>query len=106
MLKYQVEINGRNFLINVDGHVARHGFFTFRFVEASDATSAEFLAVEMIRKAPHVRSVVMNVPDDPPLMDVTQVLELNSFEGIENLEPGFIWYSESPRRWWQFWRRD
>jgi hypothetical protein len=38
-------------------------------------------------------------------MDVTSVIELESFDGIENLEPGIVWYEERPRGWWQFWKR-
>jgi hypothetical protein len=105
MPRYQVEINGQNFLIDVDGRVAKHGFFTMRFVEASDSTDAENAAVQMIRDAQRLRNIVRNPSDDPPVMDVVRVVELDSFEGIEIREPGFVFYPESPKRWWQFWKR-
>jgi hypothetical protein len=105
MPKYQVEINGQNFLLDFEGRVARHGFFTIRFVEAVDPTAAESAAVRMIRETQGLRDLVRNTSGDPPVMDVTQIMELESFDGIENREPGFVWYPENPRHWWQFWKR-
>jgi hypothetical protein len=105
MPKYKVEINGQNFLIDAAGHVAKHGFYTIRFVEAIDPAAAENSAVQMIRETPGLRDLVRNTSDDPPVMDVDQIVELESFDGIEHREPGFVWYAESPRRWWQFWKR-
>ena len=36
MPKYRVQIDGRNFLIDIDGEVTKRGFITFRYVEADD----------------------------------------------------------------------
>ena len=105
MPKYQVEINGQNFLLDVESRVGKHGFFTARFVEAANPAAAENAAVRTIRETPRLRKLVRNTSDDPPIMEVTQIVELESFDGIENREPGFVWYVESPRRWWQFWKR-
>jgi hypothetical protein len=106
MPKYKVEIHGANFLIEMDGRPAKHGFFTTRFVEAPDAAAAENAAVQMIRETQRLRDLVRNVPDDPPIMDVLAITELESFVGIEHLDPGFMWFEERPRRWWRFWRRE
>jgi hypothetical protein len=105
MPKYKVEINGANFLIDMDGRMAKHGFFTTRFIEAADSGAAENAAVQMIRETQRLRDLVRNAPDDPPVMDVTEIDQMESFDGIENLEPGFVWHEERPKRWWQFWRR-
>jgi hypothetical protein len=105
MPRYQVEINGQNVLLEVDGRVAKYGFFTTRFVEAVDRSAAENAAVGMIRETERLRDLVRNTSGDPPIMDVTQIVELESFDGIKNREPGFVWYEENPRRWWQFWKR-
>jgi hypothetical protein len=105
MAKYKVEINGANFLINMEDRTAKHGFFTTRFVDAPDAAAAENSAVQMIRDTQRLRDLVRNAHDDPPVMDVIGITEMESFDGIENLELGFVWYEQRPRRWWQFWRR-
>lgn len=104
MPKYQVEINGRNFLVDFEGRVAKHGFFTTRCVDAADPAVAENAAVQMIRETQQLRDLVHNTSGDPPIMEVTQIVELESFDGIENREPGFVWYVEDSRRWWQFWK--
>jgi hypothetical protein len=105
MPKYQVEIEGQNFLVDLEGKLARHGFFTYRFVESIDPPAAENAALQMIRETQHLRDLVRNASDDPPVMDVVQIVELETFEGIENQEPGFVWYEENPKRWWQLWKR-
>ena len=105
MACYRVEINGQNFLIEMDGRLGRYGFFTTRFVEALDPVGAENAAIQRIRETQHLRDSVRNSPDDRPVMDVTLIAELESFDGIANREQGFVWYEENPRRWWQFWRR-
>jgi hypothetical protein len=102
---FRIEINGQNFLIDSEGQVAKHGFFTMRYVEAYDASVAENEAIEMIRKSQRLRDLVRNRSDDPPVMDVTEIVELESLDDIEHREPGFIWYPENPKRWWQFWKR-
>ncbi len=105
MPKYKVLINGANFLIDMDGRIAKYGFFTTRFVEALDAGAAENAAVQMIRETQRLRDLVRNAPDDPPVMNVIGITKMESFDGIENLELGFVWYEERPKRWWQFWKR-
>jgi hypothetical protein len=105
MPHYRVMINGRNFLVAMDRRVAKQGFYTVRFVEASDPTVAEYAAVQMIRETRRLHDLVRNASEDPPLMDVTSIDEVEILPPIEEREPGFVWYEEKPRRWWQFWRR-
>jgi len=76
MPKYKVLINGANFLIDMDDRIAKFGFFTTRFVEATDADAAENTAVRMIREAQRLRDLVRNAPDDPPVMYVTGITEM------------------------------
>ena len=105
MPNYRVEINGQNFLVEMEGRVARYGFVTVHFVEAADRVAAEYAAVEMIRETHRLRDIVRNTPEDHPIMDVTEVDEVETLPAIDERGPGFIWYEEHPKRWWQFWRR-
>lgn len=105
MPAYRVMIDGQNFLVEMDGRVAKYGFFTTRIVESPDPVAAEHDAVQMIRQTQRLRDLVRNDPGDPPVMDVTSIVEVVSGEEVESREPGFVWYGERPRRWWQFWRR-
>jgi hypothetical protein len=105
IVKYHVEINGRNFLIETQRGLAKHGFFTTRFVEAVDRAAVELAAVQTIRENQGLRDLVRNASDDPPIMDVTSIDELAPSHVVEGVEPGFVWYSEDQPRWWQFWKR-
>ena len=104
MPKYQVQIDASNFLVDIGGSTSKRGFLTARYVEADDPTSAEAAAVQMIRDDQDLRALVQNDRTDPPVIDVIEISELESFDGVEN-QPGRIWYDMNPKRWWQFWRR-
>jgi len=104
MPKYRVQLDAKNFLIDMEGTLAKHGFITFRFVEAEDPAAAEEAAVEMVRDDRQFRESILNDPSDPPVIDVMEIAEVESFEPLEN-QPGRIWYEMNPKRWWQFWRR-
>jgi hypothetical protein len=94
MNKYQVQINGENFLINLDDKIQKVGFVTFRYIEAADPSGAENSAIDGLRQDEDLRRMVLNEPDDPPVFNVIEMLELPTFEEVENMQPGFIWYSE------------
>jgi hypothetical protein len=74
----------------------KHGFFTNRFVEADDESSAESLAVEQLRKKPALREMVRNAPEDPPRIHLQKIVELRSFDGLPTLDQGLVWYPENP----------
>jgi hypothetical protein len=105
MPSYQVEVHGRNFLVDVEGEVAKRGFFSHRVVEAAGPEEAELAAVQAVRRTQRLRDVVKNSSDDPPTMEVTRMREVDPAAPRADLETGFIWYDESPKRWWQFWKR-
>ena len=104
-MKYHVEINGQNFLIETEGGLAKHGFFTSRCVEATDRAAAELTAVQTIREDQGLRDLVRNAADDPPIIDVTSIDELEPSHAVEGVAPGFVWYAEDQPRWWQFSKR-
>ena len=87
-------MNGRNFLIEVNGVLAKHGFYTNRYVEAADANEAENLAMDSIRKRVDVRHAIRNTEDDKPVMYLEEICKLEDFDGVESFEEGFAWYKE------------
>jgi hypothetical protein len=91
MPQYRVDINGQNFLVLADGRAGKYGFFTTRFVEAPDSAAAEEEAVRVIRETRRLRELVRNAPDDPPLLDVTAVTELDYYD---DRVLGLAWYPE------------
>jgi hypothetical protein len=102
MSTYRVQIEASNLLVNMEGSPAKHGFITFRFVEADGQVAAEHAAVQMLRDDSELRGSILNDPADPPVMDVLEVVEWDSPEIPP--QPGRVWYPMNPKRWWQFWR--
>jgi hypothetical protein len=91
--KYKVIVEGRNFLIAGSTGEAKLGFYTTRFVEATDAEGAENAAVEQLRRQA-LREMTLNDRDDQP-MYVTEIEELPSFDGLKSLDQGLVWYPEN-----------
>ena len=93
MKKYKVMIEGRNFLINVDGKNQKLGFYTTRWVEANNEHDAERFAIEIIRNDPKLNSNTLNKKTDPPLMHASEVKDIGLFEGDEPT-PGYVFFPE------------
>ena len=90
--------------MDVEGRIAKRGFLTFRVVEAPDTVQAESVAIESVRTTQSLRDLVRNDPGDPPVMQVEELVEIEPGAPTEKVPTGFIWYEDSPKRWWQFWR--
>lgn len=96
MPKYRVFIQGRNFLIAGPDGEAKHGFYTARFMEAPNPQAAEDAAIAQLRARDSLREIVRNRDDDPPMMYVTEIDEIEAFEGARSPgDQGLIWYDES-----------
>src|SRR5205809_294154 len=104
MPNYRVQIEGSNFLADMNGKIGKHGFITFCCLQADDGSAAENAAVQMVRDDQELRDLVKNQPDDPPVMDILEITELESLDGVP-AKTGRIWYEMKPKRWWQLWRR-
>lgn len=96
MPKYRVLVDARNYLVEMGGIEGKYGFFTSRFVEANDPVAAESAAVQMLRDDAELRGLVRNSPDDPPMIHVEKITELDSPDGIKN-QPGRAWYKMNPK---------
>lgn len=94
MIKYKVMLNGRNFRIPLEGTVQRVGFYTTRFVEASDPEQAELLAVALVKNDKELRAAVRNERDDPPTIHLEEVVEVADFEGVQVPGAGYSFYAE------------
>ena len=96
-------MNGRNYLMRVDGKERKQGFYQNIFLEADDPAQAEKLAVARIRFNKDLNKTVLNAKDDPPRILLDTIWELDDFNDVEDLEAGRTFYIE--KRWWQFWKK-
>ena len=85
-------VNGRNFLLNLDGGPRKLGFYAARFVEARDAEGAEHAAVDLIRGDAALRGNVLNSRDDPPMLYAEEIEEVGGSGADDG--GGFSWYAE------------
>lgn len=100
---YCVQLDVNNLLVEMDGITGKHGFITNKFVEADDASTAESRAVQTIRDDEEIHALIKNAETDPPVIDVSEIIELRSIDGA-NQSQGRIWYAMQVKRWWQFWK--
>ena len=94
MSKYQVGINGENFLVNLDGEVRKLGFYTSRIVDAKNPKEAELVAVDNVRGDSALKGIVLNERDDSPMIYAEEIEEIKEFDFENDINIGFSWYTE------------
>ena len=97
MRKFKVTLRGRNLLLETD-RVAKHGVLVIRFVEAIDEVVAGHAALENFQSEPKAEELsnrLLNPDSDPATFEISEVIEVDSFDKIENLHPGLIFYPET-----------
>lgn len=93
MKKYRLYIKGSNFLLTSKGKLIKHGFYTTRYVEAETQENAEKAAIDLIRL--ELAGNIANEKDNPPVMYVLEIVEMESFDGASVPGKGFTWYYET-----------
>ena len=93
MPTYEVELNGRNFWMEVDG-VPRHvGFYTLRYVDAKSPQEAAQAAVQAVRQSESLANV-LNDRSDPPKIYAEDIIELSEVPQPDEIELSLSFYSE------------
>ena len=89
MHNYLLLINGRNFLIERNGKLRKYGFFQNLYIEAPDRKSAEAMATEKIRQSDVLIKDARNNDDDPPMILVTSITEVDPSapSGLAEISP-------------------
>lgn len=101
MAAYRAMIEGRNFLLGIDGRVRRYGFYQTIFLQCAGPSEVEAAAIRVVKGDAELKLLAQNEQSDPPM------LFLDSFEELDDAEPlptaeGRTYYVE--KRWWQFWK--
>jgi hypothetical protein len=93
MKKYRVMLEGRNFLLDMEGSVEKYGFFTTRYVEAENPEQAEIKAVQLIREDQSLKVAAKN-EGSKPLIYLDSIVELESFEGVRLPGTGYSFFPD------------
>ncbi len=94
MRKYQIYINGENFLMMNEGSKILMGFYTTRWVEASSSEEAEMKAIKLIKNDQSLRRATLNEKEDPLMLYVEEISELENFEGVNPPGAGYTFYPD------------
>jgi hypothetical protein len=101
MAWYLASINGRNFLLDFDGKIARYGFYQAVLVQGADLAEAETNAIGFVKSDEELQQLVKNERTDPPMLFLDSYQELDQSE-LPPPPKGRTYYPE--KSWWQFWR--
>jgi len=101
MPTYRALIEGRNFLLNVDGKTRRHGFYQTVFVSGSDPRDAESNAIRVVKDDAELKQMAQNAQHDPPMLYLDSLDEIVESKEMP-VAKGRTYYVE--KQWWQFWR--
>ena len=88
---YRVFLKGQNFLLNVDGKPTRMGFYTTRFVQASNRDGAEILAVDLLRSDKWLVDSVLNERSDPPRI-LAEEIDVVAASEVPDVQSGFSYF--------------
>jgi len=87
-------LEGKNFLLNIEGATRKYGFYTTRYVEANDPEDAELKAVQLIRDDSQFSDTVKNEQSDPPMIYLDSLDEVTSFERVKLPGAGYTFYPD------------
>lgn len=103
MNKYRVLMNGRNFLVDMDGSPRKCGFYQNFCIEAANPRQAELLMSARLRHDKELREITRNPENDPPVVRLATFWELDELEYVGGFMSSRTFYEE--KKWWEFWKK-
>jgi hypothetical protein len=101
MPAYRALIEGRNFLLALDGKTRRHGFYQTVFVQTADPAEAEATALRVVKDDAELKHMAQNHAHDPPMLYVDAICELECSDPLPEAKRRTYYIEKS---WWQFWK--
>lgn len=95
-------MNGRNFLINGNSAPRKHGFYQNIVLEADSPKQAALMATAKIWHDKQLEAVTVNSKNDPPVIHLHTLYELDVVDDVSDLDCGRKFYAE--KKWWEFWK--
>jgi len=93
MKKFIVFIAGKNLLIKDEKEVIQNsGFYTTRFINADNSSHAKSNSLTLIRE--ELNGIILNDFSNPPVIEVNELNEVDSFGDNQVPGAGFTWYIE------------
>ncbi len=92
---FKVFVEGKNFLVKQGKESGKVKFQTARYVEAENRDQAEKAGIDKIRSDNYLRGSVANLKNDPPLLYVTAITEVDSMQDENPLKDSFMMFSDT-----------
>jgi len=94
MPRYRILINGRNFLLEVEGSASKHGFYQTHWVEAKDSEAAQAAAIMRVRKSEDLKAATQNESTDAPMIFIEECEQILNFDSASANPTGLALYLE------------
>jgi hypothetical protein len=95
MRNFKVTLNGKNFLLDLNGEPMKFGFHATRYVKAETPEEASKIAIIRIHQHRILQESVMYEGADRPVIDILEIKEVNSLKFmLKKSESGLEFYSE------------
>lgn len=93
MKKYKILVKGNNYKTVVGSRAREFGFHTTRFIESDSDLAAKERALELVKK--ELEQIVFNNQAGSPVIEVPQLIEIESFGDHDVPGSGFTWHMET-----------
>jgi hypothetical protein len=88
---FRVFVQGDNFLVRIEGHSGKFGFYVTRFVDAADIVDARTRSLQELRNEIAEKAILLNEKSDAPELVVERIEEIDPSERPD-ADPGFVWF--------------
>ena len=78
MKHFRVKLNGKNFLLDLNGEPTKFGFHTTRYVKAETREEAGKIAIILTHQNRILKESVMYEGADRPVIDILELKEINA----------------------------
>jgi hypothetical protein len=95
MKRFRVTLNGKNFLLDLNGEPTKFGFHAVRYVKAETPEEAGKIAIILIHQNRILKESVMYEGVDRPSIDILEIKEVNALKfKFKKSESELKFYSE------------
>lgn len=95
MKRFEVQLQGKNYLLNIDGELKKFGFYVTKFVKANNSEEAVKKAKILIHQDAYLKSSVINEGGHRPSINLVKIYEIGFFKFFINKSAtGFTFYVE------------
>lgn len=96
-------MQGRNFLLAVNGIKQKYAFSQHLLVDANNPKQAEQLAIARVTLDKALKTITLNSKSNPPVITLETIWELDALEDISQIEAGRTYFPH--KKWWCFWKK-